>query len=203
MSIEEYFSDWRDRTWTCSRCSWARPGRAAAQVAFSELFELNCPNCDGRLATIPYPTHDSIQQAAAAGNAEAIGMLPKVHAANGFRDALRAARARLVAIDFPEGTVLTFRLETITQGDRMNPTHLLVLCNGEEVHREPSGFEHWEAIIEIGQFLVDRFGGRISWYDPDKAGLALLGDSSSAADRIRAFLAESRISPPSGPWAGQ
>lgn len=70
----DYFSDWRQRRWDCSSCQWFGPGSEAAIEPFSELFEVNCPLCDGRLAVISYPTNEEVLRAAEAGNAEAIYM---------------------------------------------------------------------------------------------------------------------------------
>jgi hypothetical protein len=54
---------------------------------------------------------------------------------------------------------------------------------------------------ELCLLLIARYPGRIAWIDPTHDARALLGDDLSASGKIRAFLAEHRISPPTGDWA--
>lgn len=75
MSTHEYFDDWRKETWTCRGCGWTGPEKEASVEIFAELMELNCPQCDGRLAVISFPTLQQIKNAADDGNEEAQRML--------------------------------------------------------------------------------------------------------------------------------
>lgn len=201
MSIEDYFSDWKQRTWQCSRCSWSGAGSRASQELFAELFELNCPDCDARLATVPLPTHDSIMRAAANGHPEAISMLDDVVRADEFQADQKRSRRSLKRLKKIDGDNLEFTLTTIDTHDWMSPSHVVLLCNGTEIYRERSGFEHWEAVIKIGQAVIDQYGERVAWFDPAQAGVALLGDNLSASGKIQNFLNREGIAPPSGPWA--
>jgi hypothetical protein len=201
MSIENYFSDWKARTWTCPRCAWVGTGAQAGTELFTELFEVNCPTCDGRLATIPLPTHDSIRRAASDGNVEAISMLDNVYQAEQFTAERAASRRRLKRLKSIDGDHLEFTLESVDSGDWMNPSHIMLVCNGKQVYKEPSGYEHWEAVIEIGRALLARYGSRVAWYDPGTVGTALLGDNLLASGTIQEFLDAHNIAPPSGPWA--
>ena len=201
MSIEDYFSDWKQRTWQCSRCEWSGAGSQASQELFAELFELNCPDCDARLATIPLPTHETIKRAAANGHPEAMSMLDDVVRADEFQADQKRSRRSLKRLKKIDGDNLEFTLTTIDTHDWMSPSHVVLLCNGTEIYRERSGFEHWEAVIEIGKVLVEQYRERIAWFDPGEAGVVLLGDSLSASRQIQSFLNRAGIAPPSGPWA--
>lgn len=109
----------------------------------------------------------------------------------------RRSLKRLTEVD---GDHLEFSLTTIDTHDWMNPSHVVLLCNGVEIYRERSGYEHWEAVIEIGKAIIDQFGDRIAWFDPSRAGTALLGDNIHASGKIQEFLDRSGVAPPSGPW---
>jgi len=201
MAGENYFSDWKQRTWTCPACTWTGTGAQAAQELFSELFEINCPACDARLATVLLPTTESIRRAAGDGNSEAISMLDFVDESQQFWADLDTSRRSLKRLKNIDGDQLELTLETIDTGDWMNPSHVVVLCNGKQIHKERSGYEHWEAIIEIGEALLAQYGSRIAWYDPGTAGVALLGDNRRANSTIQEFLSTHEIAPPTGPWA--
>ena len=201
MSIEDYFSDWQERTWTCRQCSWSGSGGEASSELFAELFELNCPKCGGRLALVLLPTHDAIRSAAAEGHLEAIGMMDQVAKADDFQADQQRSRLKLKQLRAVNGEKLEFSLATIETHDWMSPSHVLLLCNGTEIYRERSGFEHWEAVLEIGQAVMDQFGDHVAWFDPAEAGVSLLGDNIHAPAEIQDFLNRAGITPPTGPWA--
>lgn len=200
MSYFEYFSNWRDHTFTHS-CGWTGKHSEASQELFNELFELNCPQCEGRLAVISLPTATQIKNAAKEGNAEALEMLDQVNRSEQFAKERTTRRKSLKRLPKQSGDRLEFTLSTEGSGDWMNPSWLILNCNGEEIYRERSGFEHWEAVIKIGQAIHSQFTGRIAFFDPGQAAVGLLGDNLSASGRIQAFLNETHLAPPSGPWA--
>ena len=201
MSTEDYFSDWRDRQWACSQCEWIGRGSEATQELFAELLQVDCPRCDARLTLIPLPTNETILRAAAANHPEALAMMDSVGRWQAFQVDQGRSRRKLKDLGTIVGTNLEFSLTTLHKGDAMNPSHVLLWCNGKEIYREPSGYEHWEAVIEIGSAIVDQFGERVAWFDPGAAGAALLGDDLGASGRIQDFLNGAGIAPPSGPWA--
>lgn len=201
VSIENYFSDWKQRSWTCPGCAWEGTGAQAAEELFNELFEINCPSCDARLATVLLPTTESIERAAAEGNAEALSMMEVSAQSRRFLANLDTSRRALKRLKDVDGDQLEFTLETIDNGDWMNPTHIVLLCNGKQIYKERSGYEHWQAVIEIGEALLAKYESRIAWYDPAQAGKALLGDNLNASPTIQEFLDTHGIAPPTGPWA--
>jgi hypothetical protein len=201
VSVEDYFSDWKERIWICAGCGWTGTGDQAAEELFNELFEVNCPACNARLATVLFPTTDSIRDAADQGNPEAVDMMDFVHRAEQFATDLKTRRQQLKHLGTIDGNRLEFSLTTIDTHDWMNPSHIVLWCNGARIYQEPSGFEHWEAVIAIGQALLEQCGSRVAWYDPGEAGIALLGDRLSAGPTVQRFLDMNRITPPHGPWA--
>lgn len=203
MSTHEYFDDWRKETWVCRNCDWTGTEKEASVEIFSELMELNCPQCDGRLAVISFPTTQQISKAAEEGNTEALSMLPQVTATEEFAKSQRTSRRRLSRLPKIKDENLEFTLDLEASGDWMNPGWLLLKCNGEEIYRERSGFEHWEAVIKIGQAIHKQFAGRITFYDPGQAAVALLGDNMSASGQIKDFLNSTHIAPPRGPWGSR
>lgn len=201
MTVENYFSDWKQRTWVCCGCSWSGTGEGASTELFAELFELNCPQCGRRLATVALPTQDVIQSAATDGHPEAKAMLGLVARADEFQAEFQCSRQALKRLEMIAGDNLEFSLGTVDTHDSMSPSHVVLLCNGIEIYREPSGFEHWRAVIDIGGAVIDQYGDRVAWFDPAEAGVALLGDNLRASGLIQDFLDRAAVAPPSGPWA--
>jgi hypothetical protein len=139
--------------------------------------------------------------AAKAGNAEAIAHLGSITAVDDLRaehGRSRRGRGRLPELD---GSSLTFTFHIEGGTDGMNPEWLVLTCDGTEVHRERSGFEHWEAIVEVSRKVLARYPGRVLWIDPAKAGDCLGGDDLGYDTTIMDFLEENAISPPTGGWA--
>ncbi len=73
MTVAPYFSTWRDQTLHC-RCDWTGRAGDLKPEMHSELMDLSCPECDQMLLIVPYPTVAEVEQAAAAGDPEAMGM---------------------------------------------------------------------------------------------------------------------------------
>jgi hypothetical protein len=163
--------------------------------------ELNCPTCEGRLALVSFPTVEQIRAAAAEGHPEAVSMLTHEAKAEEFSTSQKRSRRSLNKLPKSDGDHLQFHLETIHSGDGMSPKWLILLCNGTEIYRERSGYEHWEAVITIGEAVNKQFAGRIAWFDPADAGSALLGDNMRARGHIQDFLNDTGIAPPHGRWS--
>jgi len=201
MCALNYFTEAKGRDWSCSACGWNGSFNATSTELFNDLFETNCPSCGARLAIVLYPTQEDILVAAEKGDTEAQSMLDRVAFADEWAKDQKRSRRNLKRLPKIEGDSLEFSLIPSASRDWMNPEWLILLCNGEEIYREPSGFEHWQAIIEIGEAVCEQYAGRIAWIDPADAGTALLGDNLRADGHIQAFLDKAGISPPTGPWA--
>ena len=71
-----YYNYDRSETVEC-RCGWSgQPG--AYEDYFHELLDVTCPRCDTMLLIVPYPTRAQTEEAAAAGNEEAIAELERI-----------------------------------------------------------------------------------------------------------------------------
>ena len=195
----DYYSTWRTDAFTCD-CGWTGLGHALAVEPFTELFEIHCPRCDSKFATISYPGQAETAVAAAQGDAEAIDELPKFSVYEQIQRELAQSREKIPALPNFEGDELTFTF-AIEGGESLSPAFLLIRHLGAEIYRERSGYEWWDCIPKLCLLLMDRYPGRIAWIDPTRDARALLGDDLSASGKIRAFLAEHRISPPTGDWA--
>lgn len=183
-----YFSNWKTTTYTCNECTWSGIGAELSIEPFSELFETHCPNCDSKFHLISYPTAGEMRKAAAEGNKEASAELAAFEIREtrlAERQKSRDGRNQLPKI--PDAT-LNFIFSTQGGSDWMNPEWLVLTCNGTEIHRERSGFEHWEPLIEISEILIDRYPGRIGWIDVSSAIDALAGDDFKAEPTVADYL---------------
>jgi hypothetical protein len=61
-----------DEAVRCERCGWHGHGSELAHESFREVMEVNCPECDARIQLLSFPTNEETEEAAAAGNPEAI-----------------------------------------------------------------------------------------------------------------------------------
>lgn len=196
-----YYSDWRTRTWTCPKCGWQGQGAELQQEFFNDLSELWCPQapCEYKFGLLIHPGVEETRAAADAGNAEAKVMEQAFARAEQRTQSRVASRGR----DLPEleGDSLEFTFTTDGGRDWMNPDWLVLTCRGREIYREPSGFEHWEAIITVSAKVLERYPGRVAWIDPNDAGACLGGDKLYYDTTIKDFLREHQVSPPLGTWS--
>ncbi len=202
MSLH-YFEDWDTRTWTCANCNWQGPGSDCTCEHFAELFELRCPKCNGKFTLIrTVVSMEEARASAAVGNEEAAAHVILLQNAAAFQEQLaesRNGRGKLPAL--PRGKH-TFAFTTGGDDeDWMSPAWLVLLADGVEIYREGSGYEGWEAIIEISEQVLKRYPRRVLWIDPAEVGSTLLGDDLSASGEIQDFLKNHGITPPTGNWA--
>ena len=198
---QSHFSDWQTETWVCQRCQWSGSTSEASMEPFDELFEINCPKCEGRLAVIAYATEAEVREQAKAGNPEAIEMMPWAEAVERKRTTKEECRRLLTTLPDFDGATLSFTFEGDGGHDPMSPEWLVLKHQGTEVYREPSGFEAWRAIVDISSELRRRYGSRLAWVDPGEVGYALQGDDISANLSIERHLAAARLCPPTGSWS--
>lgn len=196
-----YYSRWREMAVRRPHCAWSGAADDAAQELFAELIDVSFPDCDTGLFLVDLPSLEDTETAAAQGDAEALRELDRVREME--RDRARFRRERKKRDELPDldGDALTFTFHTEGGHDWMNPHWLVLTCNGREIHRESSGFEWWEPIIEISQKVIARYPGRIAWIDPSTAMDRLGGDDIGYAAKIRAFLDAHDVALPSGNWA--
>ena len=196
-AMESYFGDWSTRNWECTNCGWSGLGDDAAIELFDELFELNCPSCDSRFDLISFPTSSEIREAAQAGSEEALEMLQEVERseeANADRAKRRQNLEQLHRTMSDDEPRLAFRFRT-EGGESLSPAWLVLDANRREVYREPSGFECWEAIIELTEILLSQFGDRVHSVDAREAANELAGDDLGASGKVYRFLDEHHLLP--------
>ena len=195
-----FFDPWKAWMWECPSCPWSGRGDELALEHFDALFELHCPLCDHKFAVVTHPSRKQAQQAADAGNIEAIKHLAVFDLVEGKSQEVEESRLTRRNLPSLHGDRLEFTFTTSGGSSWMNPSSLIVSCADTVIHRERSGFEHWQAIIDISQCILDTYPGRVSWIDPGEAGECLLGDDLTAASTIAEFLRDHAVAPPSGEW---
>lgn len=196
-----HLDPWEDRELRCNECGWSGCGRDASTEYFTELVAVRCPTCDGKFFLVVNPTRDETERAAAAGHGEAIThlrLLDDMDEAHARIIELRKGRDHLPAV---EGSALEFTFTPEGGSDDLNPNWLVLTCNGAEIYREPTAFEGWRAIVEIGQNVLEQYPGRVAWIDPGRAGDCLGGDEIYYGTHIRRFLDDNDVAPPIGNWA--
>jgi hypothetical protein len=72
--LYRWYSDWKILQFTCEHCGWTGNGEKTFP---NEGGVLECPRCDHGVAYVQFPSLRDTEQAAAAGNEEAIRDLPE------------------------------------------------------------------------------------------------------------------------------
>ncbi len=76
-TVEYFNNEWRELSARCD-CGWDISQSRHCYEVFDDLFEVHCPRCDHKFVNVLHPTRGDIEQAAAAGDEEAIGMLASI-----------------------------------------------------------------------------------------------------------------------------
>lgn len=176
MTTVSYYSDWRERAWECP-CGWRGTGAEAAQEAFGELVQVDCPACDARLCLVPYPDAAETAAAAAAGDAEAIRAVESEAKRAEWEKRLRRTRLysaeRLPALEGVERIALALSVDDLA-GD----TVFVLLANGELIHSEVAEWESVGPLPRILRHATTRYGDRIASFEVTfGAHMWLAGDS--------------------------
>lgn len=190
MTIVAYYSDWREREWTCP-CGWSGTGDDAAHEPFEALLQVDCPSCDKRVLIVNYPDERETRAAAKRGNPEAIRAVESLKQVEEKRSRWLEERlvnpAELPALDGVDRIDLALQVDEQAEGG----AQMILLVNGEEVHHEGAWFEDAEP---LSRFLVcarERYGDRIASIDITfGARLYLSGDSLRLSREIDRALAE-------------
>ena len=83
--LYRWYSNWKILQFTCEHCGWTGKG----EKTFPNEGVLECPRCDRGVAYVQFPSLRDTEQAAAAGNEEAIRELPEK------RERIRRLEARM------------------------------------------------------------------------------------------------------------
>ncbi len=189
MTGVPYYSDWRGATHSCSGCDWQGTGSEADQELFTDLIQVDCPSCFGRLFLVVFPTAEDTRLAAAAGNDEAQRELARLARQESYQGKVEASRLRS-AEDLPDldGDQLDFYLELLKEEHGT----VLILVTGTPdnrvetvddprvIHTEYCYYEDTEPVARLVGILEDRYGSRFRYLRTAPAALYLEGDSLSA-----------------------
>lgn len=189
MTGVPYYSDWLDTSYTCRECDWQGTGREADQELFTDLIQVDCPSCFGRLFLVVFPTAEETRQAATAGNEEAQQELPGLARRESYQVQVEASRLRSAAdlpdldgdeLDFylelheaPHGTLLM--LVTGTPDNRVE-----TVDDPRVIHTEYCYYEDTEPVARLVGILEGRYGSRFRYLQTAPATLYLQGDNLSA-----------------------
>lgn len=201
-----YFSGWEFQEQHCSKCGWVGLGSEASEELFFALVEVNCPECDGRLFTVPFPTDEQVAEAAAKGQPNAVSMFLAAHE----RDMFLLRRNYTLLRDgesLPDidGEELDFYLTlwnlegvirlVLGRGSGQGEDALIdSMDHPDFLHFELAQFENTEPVGRIAGVLRSRYGSRFRYLYTKRALLYLGGDNLSAASEIRSALG--RHNPP-------
>ena len=186
----EYDFDRETATLDCA-CGWQGPASEASSELFDELYELQCPRCDARLAVVSLPTHDQVRDAAATGNERAQRDLVNVERI----DARRASASRLALTDIAvlpdfDGPELIIHWDQEKVDDEQ---YTVLLYGGRVLWRELAFWEGLTRYEEVVALLELKYGTRLRGVIPTKRSELYLGGDKLYAfdvvDRINARLA--------------
>ncbi len=77
-----YDKTWRTKTFVCPDCGWNGTGATLQPEMHEELMDFSCPTCDKMLFIVSYATRETMRDAAAQGNPDAIGDLKHIRPDN-------------------------------------------------------------------------------------------------------------------------
>lgn len=182
----EYYEDWRHWPLTCT-CGWT--GRAQESMYDFEsryLLVLDCPECDRSVLLVNYPTEDQVRAAAVAGNPDAVEQLVSVERQHRYAETVVASRLHDATqlADLP-GDVIDVTFQFVQGPDS---AELVVLANGQALHREVIFYESLEPLERLVPLLRQRYGDRLRSIDPSGANLYFLGDRLSSIEEMDAIL---------------
>jgi hypothetical protein len=148
-----------DEPVTCLQCSWSGFGRDLSIELFSELIEVNCPNCDRHIQILSFPTKKELVEEAAKGNQEAIDALSRLKRPN--QRARRAAKKIRKSGDVPDTQLESFEVALTLDNSVAENPQLVMLIDGTEFWREPAYWEFSEQLCLFINAVASKFVGRM------------------------------------------
>jgi phage FluMu protein Com len=163
----------------CPNCNWTGSGaEAKTGEVFGALFEIDCPNCGETLGSVSFPTDKETLEHGSEKEKESV--LKRI----AFLEKMDATL--LKSIDqLPEikGDELVFETAEERRGDDL---YLKILCQGDLVWEEITGYEYYDRFLELGNMFKEKYGE--SMVDFIQQGSAYLyGDSISAYQKVEEF----------------
>ena len=164
----------------CKKCNWTGLGEESVQgEIFEELYEINCPSCSEKLATILFPTSEEMLKY---GTDE-----EKEQAKENIEFQKAIEKSLLKSIDeLPEIEDDKISFEVIEKSDD-NYDYLNVLWKGKVIWEEIIGYEYHYRFIELGKMFKDKYGSKMVDFIPKGDGYFLYGDNIQAPKKIEEF----------------
>lgn len=187
-----YYDDWKSEAAACKKCPWTGTLDEGVHETFSDLFEVNCPKCDGRLALVMFPTLDEMVRAA-----PKLSPLERSYNAAASRFAMRFEALKLRSPDqLPE--LEADALVLVWEGVTEEGHETTVIRHGNDiVWREPAVWEGYTRFEEILKILKHKYGHRLLDVVPAPSSeLWLWGDrlgAPGAVDHYRAALRQEPV----------
>jgi hypothetical protein len=180
------FDSRRDDPVTCPACNWT--GSALGIQDFhADLFDVCCPECDGMILIVPYPTVVETQTAAAAGNQRAAESLPELEAKEqAHLEWSRRADETLLREPAELPALVGDQLLIDWDFEDRDGEQWTVLRHGDvQIWREVAFWEGIGRFAEVVKILQARYGSRLIEVRPTPASeLSLWGDKSGVDSMI-------------------
>ncbi|MDO9410065.1 hypothetical protein [Patulibacter sp.] len=164
----------------CGRCGWSGVTTGESTDTF---LDVRCPECDGPIAKIPWPTREDTHAAAAAGDARAQKELGRVDEI----EARQAAAERIALRDAAQlPTIDDDRIEIAWDMVDDAGEHWTVLRHGErELFRELAYWEGIDRFLEVAAILRGAYGPRLRAIVPTRGSeMYLYGDVLGAPSSV-------------------
>jgi hypothetical protein len=171
-----WYSDWKILQFTCQHCGWTGKG----EKTFPNEGVLECPRCDHGVAYVQFPSLRDTEQAAAAGNEEAIRDLPEK------RERIRRLEARMNKFwsnhlhsleQLPElegDGSFEFTWDIAVHVGDENEDYQIIRVGEREVWRELAFWDNMVRFNEIKALLKQRYGTRFKSLTPTDGSLDFL-----------------------------
>jgi hypothetical protein len=175
--LYRWYSNWKILQFTCEHCGWIGKGEEAFP---NEGGVLECPRCDRGVAYVQFPSLRDTEQAAAAGNEEAIRDLSEK------RERIRRLEARmnkfwsnhlhsleqLPELEGDESLEFTWDI-AVHVGDE-NEDYQIIRVGEREVWRELAFWDNMVRFNEIKDLLKRKYGTRFKSLTPTDGSLDFL-----------------------------
>lgn len=168
----------------CPNCHWTGAAQDGDMGEYKDLFDVSCPKCSKMLLVVPFPTGEQVEEAAAAGNVDAINTLPLLRR----REALweRFERTKLKAPEqLPDLQEEKIDLVWDTENADGEDANVVIKAGDRVLWREPLFWECWPRFNQVKVILRQKYGRRCRSLTPtDRSQIWLFGDSLSASSKV-------------------
>jgi len=168
----------------CPNCHWIGAAKDGATEEYKDLFDVSCPKCSKMLLVVPFPTEEQAKEAAAAGNVEAMRVLPLLVRREALWERLERTKLKFPEQlpDVPEDEInLVWDTENAGEED----ASVVIKAKDRVLWREPLLYECWPRFNEVEAILKQKYGQSCRSLTPtDRSHMWLFGDSLTASDKV-------------------